>query len=355
MIDDPIELLRNLVHTPTGPDLSIEEKLDRTRFVRDILDEFGFDVETRNGCHIARRGNPPYTTFIGHLDTVFPEGEERRRPFRIEGGIAYGPGVADMKGGVVVMLEALKRLRMDGVDGIDGMAVIMNVDEEMGSFESEKIFDEFSKMTKYCLSFEPAFPDGKLVSARKGVGKLRILCHGRKGHAARLGEGANAIVELSEKIVRLWNLNTKFEHLTLNPTLMRGGIKSNVTPDSAEVSFDMRYYDEREIESLKDEIELILKNPFVAGTRLEYFIEPFRKPMKRCEELVKIVEDLGYSTGMSPGAGDSAFFDRALDGLGLPGGFFHSEKEYAIISKLEEKVRLAVEIVNRIGRSNKGR
>ena len=339
---DPIALLERLVRTPTGPDLSIFEKLKRTEFVRDLLKEIGFEVETRNGCHIARKGKPPYITLIGHLDTVFPEGEERKRPFRIENGKAYGPGVADMKGGIVVMIEALKRI------DIHGIAVIMNVDEELGSNESEKVLKEFASMTKYCLSFEPAFPDGKLISSRKGVGALRIIVHGRKGHSARLNEGANAVVELADKIVKLWKLNPKFEYLSLNPTIVRGGIKSNVTPDEAEVYFDVRYYDEKEIELLERELSGILNVEIVKGTGMEYSLDVFRKPMKRCDEMVSLVGDMGYSTGMSPGGGDSAFFEKALDGLGLPGGFFHSEKEYALVSKLEDKMKLAVSLIEKL-------
>ena len=342
MFDNPIDFLRNLVQIPTGPDVPIDEKLNRTAFIRDFLKELGFEVETRNGCHVAVRGKPPYITLIGHLDTVFPEGEEKRRPFKIEGNVAYGPGVADMKGGITIMVETLKRLE------IDGIAVIMNVDEEIGSFESEKVFEEFSKITKYCLSFEPAFPDGKLISSRKGVGILKVIAHGRKGHAARLNEGANAIVELSDKIVKMWNLNSDFEFLTVNPTIIKGGVKSNVTPDFAEVSFNLRYYDENELEILKEKIDEVFKESMIDGTSMEYSLEGFRKPMKRCEDLIKLVEEMGYQTEMSPGAGDAAFFERTLDGLGLPGGYFHSEREYAIISNLEDKVKLAVNLIKKI-------
>lgn len=337
-----MDILEKLVNTATGPDVSTEEKLKRTAFLLDILVDFGFKVRSGNGCHVAVRGNPPYITLIGHLDTVFPEGEEKKRPFSIVGDKAYGPGVADMKGGIAVMFQALKDIDRDNI------AIILNVDEEIGSPESEIVFSEFAKKTSYCLSFEPAFPDGKLVASRKGVGALLIKTHGKKGHAARIQEGANAVVELSNKIHKIWELNRNFVDLTVNPTIIKGGIKSNVTPDYAECYCNVRYYAMNEVEKFEKEIARISKETVINGCTTEFEYKQYRKPMKECPELVEIVRKEGFKVTRSSGSGDAAFFNRAIDGLGLPGGNLHSKEEYAIISEFDKKVKLAKKLITSI-------
>jgi len=330
-----LKLWEDLVNAPTGPDVGLDEKLNNTAFVAELLESYGFKVQRHPAAYVAVRGNPPYITLIGHLDTVFKRGEEERRPFRVEGDRAYGPGVLDMKGGIVVLLAAL-----EGSD-MDGMCVILNVDEELGSTSSRPTIDEYAAKTSYCLSFEPGFPDGSIIGARKGAAFGKIVVHGEKGHGSRLYEGANAIVEAAHKVTALWAMNPTFKYLTFNPTIIEGGVKTNVTPDRVEVTIDVRFYDELELQKLFETLNSITSVSYIPGTRTEYELVVNRNPMRECEKLIALARSRGFKPILSPGGGDVSFFEKGLDGLGMDGGNLHSEGEYAIVSSFEKKVDLA--------------
>ncbi|AIY86375.1 MULTISPECIES: M20 family metallopeptidase [unclassified Thermotoga] len=349
-----IEIYEKLVNIDTGPDLPFEEKLRRTSFLTEILEDLGFRVEKRGAAYVAFRGKPPYVTLIGHLDTVFPEGESKRRPFTIEGNIAKGPGVCDMKGGVVILLESLKRfLQQNDTD----LCVVLNVDEELGSPLSGEVFKEVSGMSSHCLSFEPGRENGEFISSRKGIISLWLFARGKKGHASRLDEGANAIVELAFKAVELFSLNGRFPNLTLNPTIVKGGAESNVTPDKAEVYFDVRYYDDKEYEFLEETLKRL--SAVHPEANVSYTLKLRRLPMKEDPDFVNIVKMSAEEIGMTvsfvraTGGGDVAFFSQngvpSIDGLGIPGGKMHSEDEYARLDQFEDRVNLVVHLLRKLG------
>ena len=348
------ELYEKLVNTDTGRDVDKEEKVEKTRFVAGILKDLGFKVEEKDGAFMGIMGNPPYTTLIGHLDTVFPRGEPERRPFRIEGDKALGPGVADMKGGIVVLIEALKKFLEEKGQG--NLCVVLNLDEELGSPWSRKVFEEVRKDTKYCLSFEPGRENGSFVSSRRGIASLLIEVAGKKAHASRLDLGANAILELSLEIPEIYKLNEEFEDLSLNPTLINGGEKSNITPDKAKVFFDVRFDSMDSLNALKERIDSL--NTKVKGTSKNFVLEVRRPPMKESSELVELVRKVAKDLNMeisftgTPGGGDAAFFSEAgvpsLDGFGIPGGNFHSEEEYALLNEFENRIKLTVEVLKKL-------
>ncbi|HCZ07275.1 MAG: glutamate carboxypeptidase [Thermotogota bacterium] len=330
-----LEMWERLVNTPTGPDIDLKEKIESTYFIAEVLKDYGFDVQHRSATHVAVRGTPPYITLIGHLDTVFKRGEEKKRPFRVEGDRAYGPGVLDMKGGIIVLLAALESLN------VDNLCVILNVDEELGSTSSRPVIDEYAAKTSYCLSFEPGFPDGSIIGARKGAAFGKLVVHGKKGHGSRLYEGANAIVEAAHKVTALWAMNPTFKYLTFNPSIISGGVKTNVTPDYVEVTMDVRFYDDLELKKFFETLDSISSLSYIPGTRTEYELNVNRGPMKECEELTTLARSRGFNPILSPGGGDISFFEKGLDGLGVDGGNLHSEDEYAIVSSFDKKVELA--------------
>lgn len=125
-----LKLYEKLVNTDTGFDIDLSTKLKRTSFIAEILQKMGFEVHQEEAAHVALIGREPYLTLIGHLDTVFKEGESQRRPFQIKENLVYGPGAADMKGGIVTLLATCELARKAG---IDNLCVILNVDEELGS------------------------------------------------------------------------------------------------------------------------------------------------------------------------------------------------------------------------------
>ncbi len=189
---DWMGLYEKLVNTDTGFDLSIEEKLDSTEFLREILEDLGFEVRRGRASHIAKMGDPPYVTLIGHLDTVFPRGEPERRPFRVEGDIVKGPGVADMKGGAVILLKAIEDYLRIGKKL--SLAVVLNVDEEIGSPEGRLDHYEMAENSRFVLSFETGRKDGDVVIGRKGIASLKLKVIGRSGHASMPQSGINALL-----------------------------------------------------------------------------------------------------------------------------------------------------------------
>ncbi|PLV58723.1 M20 family metallopeptidase [Thermotoga sp. KOL6] len=349
-----MKIYERLVNTDTGPDISIDEKLNRTFFLAEILEELGFKVEREDAAYVAFHGHPPYITLIGHLDTVFPEGESKKRPFKVEGNIAKGPGVCDMKGGIVVLLESIKRF-LEGDDA--NLCIVLNVDEEIGSPFSQSTFEKIAEKTSYCLSFEPGRENGEFVSSRKGILALSVFVHGKKGHASRLDEGVNAIIELSYKIMEIFSLNGRFENLTLNPTIVKGGLESNVTPDLAEVYFDVRFYEDKEYDFLNKMLDNL--STIHPDSTFSYRMKIRRLPMKESRILVELVRSVAKEMKMEPkfvratGGGDVAFFSQkdvpSMDGLGIPGGRMHSEEEYARLDQFEKRVELVVQLLKRLG------
>lgn len=259
-----------------------------------------------------------------------------------------------MKGGVVILLESLKRfLQQNDTD----LCVVLNVDEELGSPLSGELFKEVAGMSSHCLSFEPGRENGELISSRKGIISLWLFARGKKGHASRLDEGANAIVELAFKVMELTSLNGRFPNLTLNPTIVKGGAESNVTPDKAEVYFDVRYYDDKEYEFLEETLKRL--SAVHPEANVSYSLKLRRLPMKEDPDFVNIVKMSAEEIGMTvsfvraTGGGDVAFFSQngvpSIDGLGIPGGKMHSEDEYARLDQFEDRVNLVVHLLRKLG------
>ncbi len=347
-----LELYEKLVNTDTGYDVDYQTKLARTTFVADELKKLGFSIHQEEAAHVALLGKPPYITLIGHLDTVFKEGESAKRPFTVKDGLAYGPGVADMKGGIITLLKVAEEAVKDG---FDNLCVIMNVDEELGSKASRSTFCKYAKESICCLSFEPGGENQELVLTRKGIVPTNLVVKGVKGHASRLEEGANAVVEAARKINEIYSLNGKFGSVTLNPTIINGGEKSNITPDLCRVYFDLRYLDKNDLEKCKDALGKICSQTTVPGTSCQIEMQESRPSMTlhpRMKEAVEnVLRELNLNVGFehSNGGADSAFFSQldvpTLDGLGICGGRVHSEQEYAILGSFEARVKIALSLV----------
>ncbi len=347
-----LEIYERLVNTDTGYDIDYRTKLDRTRFLADKLRKLGFSVQEEQAAHVAFLGKPPYITLIGHLDTVFKEGESARRPFTIKDNLAYGPGVADMKGGIVTLLKVVEK----ALDyGMNNLCVILNVDEELGSKDSRKTFYKYAKESKCCLSFEPGGENQELILTRKGIISTSLFVKGVKGHASELEEGANAIVEASRKINEIYSLNGKFGTVTLNPTIINGGEKSNITPDFCKVYFDVRYLEKHEYENCRKTLEKICSSTTIPGTTCQLELDERRPSMtlhpKMKEAVDRVLLDLGLQLGFehSNGGADSAFFSElgvpTLDGLGICGGRVHSEEEFAVLDSFEPRVEVAFSLM----------
>ncbi|MEW6522834.1 MAG: M20 family metallopeptidase [Bacillota bacterium] len=305
-------------------------------------------------AHLGRGEGKPVLVLC-HMDTVFAPGGVG--PFRIEGPHARGPGVLDMKCGIVQLLYALEAARDLGLD-TGPLRVIINSDEEIGSPTSRAAIEEHARQSRHVLVLEPGIgPDGKLKVARKGVGMFSISVQGRAAHAgADPGAGASAVVELAHQILALHRLNDASTGTTVNVAPIYGGTRSNVVPEQAGASIDVRV-------TTWDGAEKILRAlqglaPVTPGTTVEVRGGLNRPPMECSPAMAELArraqgfaQELGFclETGMTGGASDGNFTAAlgvpTLDGLGGAGGAAHSGDEYAVIAAFAPRTALLTRVL----------
>ncbi len=313
------------------------------------LKAIGFDVQVlyqeNLGPHVVARkkGNGGKKIFlVGHMDTVFEEGTAKKRPFRIEGSRAYGPGVADMKAGLITMVYALESLEKESWDQFGEICVIANSDEEIGSPTSEELIEKEGKEADMAFVLEPGRADGSIVSARKGVGSFDMVISGKAAHAGVEPEkGASAIEELAHKILALHDLTDLQTGTTVNVGVIKGGTRSNVVAESAYAKVDLRVPTKQEEGRMQKAIENIAQKAHVSGTNTRVIGGLSRPPMTKEEntkELVETVMDAARQAGFdvkdtTTGGGSDGNFIAALgtpvaDAMGPVGGLGHSDQEY---------------------------
>lgn len=314
---------------------------------------------------IKRPGNVPgKIVMIGHMDTVFPVGTAEKRPFRVEGSKAYGPGVADMKGGILSLFFVVKALdKFDGGDVMD-IEIVINSDEEISSVFSRKIIEESAKNASYALVFEPGRPSGAVVTSRKGIGKYFFEVKGKAAHAGSYHkDGANAIVELAHKTIELAGLTDYERGLTVNSGLFKGGISRNTVPDHAEMALDVRFQAVDDGEELDKKIREIAQREFVEGTVTSLDGGIARPPMERTEGNVKLynmVREIGkeigeqigevYAGGGSDGNFTSALGIPTIDGLGPTGAGFHTDNEYLNLDSVIPRMLVAYGLIRKLSK-----
>ena len=325
------------------------------------LREIGMEVQIiyqdNLGCNlIARRQGrgQKKLLLVGHLDTVFDEGTVHERPFEIRGDRAYGPGVADMKGGLISTLFALAALWDSGWDRFAEVTVIMNGDEEIGSHTSEEIFVKEGKRADAAFVMEPGRADGSVVSARKGVGGYEVIISGKAAHAGVEPEkGASAIEELAHKILDIHRLTDYSKGTTLNVGVIKGGTRGNVVAESAYAKVDLRVKTKEEGERIQAAVNAIGADAIVGGTETKILGGLSRPPMVKddgVEMLCGIVQEAAALAGFdvtdtATGGGSDGNFVAALgtpvvDGMGPVGGLVHSDQEYMELKTLTERCKM---------------
>jgi glutamate carboxypeptidase len=298
----------------------------------------------------GRRKRRP-VLMLGHTDTVWALGTLASMPFRVRGERAYGPGILDMKSGIVCGLEAIRALHALGIYPGGPVRFLLNSDEEVGSHAFLTLIRREGWRARACLVLEPAAQGGALKTARKGVGVFTISAHGRSAHAGiNPGAGVNAITELARQLLRIEGFGRAREGLTLNVGLIEGGTRSNVVPERASASIDVRIprvadgaFIERRIRGLR---------PTQRGARIEITGGINRPPMERriSRALFRHARDLGLKLGMqleeaSTGGGSDGSIAAALgtptlDGLGGVGDGAHARDEHVIIDELPRRAAL---------------
>lgn len=288
---------------------------------------------------------------IGHLDTVWPKGTLTRMPFRIRGGRAYGPGILDMKSGVVLGLAAIRALQTTGYEPASPVRFFLNPEEETGSEVFRSELEREAKRARAVLVLEPAAEGGALKTARKGVGEFRLTVQGRSAHAGiEPGAGINAIAELARQILQLEKLAAPRRGLTLNAGVIEGGTRPNVVPEFASVMVDVRIFRRDDQERIERKIRAL--KSVHPGARLNIEGGFNRPPLERAmtaalfAKAQAAAKNLGFeikeaaSGGGSDGNFSAALGIPTLDGLGGVGKGPHAAHEHVTIRELPRRSAL---------------
>lgn len=312
---------------------------------------------------------PVQVLLVGHMDTVYGPDHPFQTPRFLEGDILNGPGVADLKGGLVVMLKALEAFERSPWAERLGWQVVLNPDEEIGSIASDPLLKAAAQGKQLGLIYEPALADGSLAGARKGSGNFSVVVTGRAAHAGRNPEeGRNAIVAASELAVAIHALNGQREGVTFNVARLDGGGALNVVPDNAVLRFNIRTREAADegwalaaIDRLLDALRA--RHGFTAARHGHFTRAP--KPLspenQRAFDLVQQCGAmLGLTIGIKPSGGccdGNNLWRHGLpnvDTLGVRGAHIHSADEICYLDSLPERAKLSALLLMRLARGEGG-
>jgi glutamate carboxypeptidase len=306
----------------------------------------------------GRATQPKPVMLLGHLDTVWPEGTLVSRPIRVDGDRLYGPGSFDMKAGIVIALSALRALAARGP--LPPVTVFLTPLEEVDCGPYRALMESEMGASAAVLDFEPAWPGGAVKTARKGSGSFLIRARGRAAHAgADFERGANAISELSRRVLDASAVTDLERGITVNVGVIRGGIRPNVVPDYAEAEVDFR------VPTLEDalRVESSIRALRSSDDRVSLEIEGglHYPPMERSPHVVAVyeiaravAEEMGLALPeVSTGGASEASFAAALgvptlDGLGADGDGAHAEHEHVLLPSIPERTALTAGVIQRL-------
>lgn len=299
---------------------------------------------------------------MAHMDTVFEPGEPQRRPFKVDGQIARGPGVCDDKAGLLTGLYAVAVLKELGYRDYDEIIVHCSPDEEIGSPASRQVIESLAAGADAAICLECARANGDLVSARKGIADLQIQIQGRAAHAGIEPEkGINAALEAAHLIIALQDLNGRWPTVTCNVGLLRGGSRPNIVCDLVDLEVDLRCANTAGFEAAYAEIERLCQQPVVPGSKVQLHRSAEHVPWERdsgTADLVCKARRVGESVGVivheaaTGGAADAnttaAMGIPTIDGLGPVGGDDHAPTEWLDLSTIPSRVALLAGLLTEI-------
>jgi len=348
-------LLKTLVETESPS--HNKAAVDRVgAIVADEAHKLGAQVEiisnNETGDHVLAKwgSGKDGILLLCHMDTVFSLGTLSKMPYREADGKIFGPGVLDMKAGIVISLAAIAEAQKQGLN--HSVTLLCTSDEETGSHTSSELIERLAKESGLVLVLESALVDGSLKTWRKGTGEFFVKAKGRAAHAGGDHEkGRNAIEEMAHQIIAIQKLTDYSKQTTLNVGVIHGGTVSNVVPEEANIKVDVRVMQSGEWERI--ESEMMKLKPVLDGTSLEIKGDmnrppmPFDETMKVTFEKAKsIASGIGMElkAGGSGGGSDANFVAPlgipVLDGMGAVGEGYHSEREYIFADSLDERVKL---------------
>jgi len=329
------------------------------------VDATGNFQTAQRGDHLhlrVRPDAPVQLLLTGHMDTVFAPDHPFQSLKWLEDGVLNGPGTADMKGGIAVILAALKALETSPFAPRVGYDVMINSDEETGSHASAALIAELAKGKTAALTYEPALPDGTLAGARPGSGNFSIVVHGLSAHAGRNPQdGRNALLAAADLALRLNAL--KSQDLKVNPARIDGGGPNNVVPDQAILRVNLRPSTPEAMAAaeaaLRGTIANIQRDHDVQCHLYGNFNRPPKPLDPAATRLFELVRDCGAALGLPPiswnatggvcdGNNIAACGVPVVDTMGPRGGAIHSSDEFLIVDSLAERARLSALTMMRI-------
>jgi glutamate carboxypeptidase len=313
---------------------------------------------------VRMRPNAPLKVFFcGHVDTVYGADHPFQTAQPIDADVLRGPGVADLKGGLLVMWLAIAALERSAWKERIGWEVLLNPDEEVGSPGSAPLLAEAAERNHFGLVYEPAFPDGNLASARKGSGNFDVIVRGRAAHAGRdFAAGRNAIAACAGFIGELNALNGQRAELTINPGYIRGGGAVNVVPELCVFRFNVRTTQLADEGWMLEQLQrLLVSSNAREGFKLELrggFTRPPKPVGASMQRLMDLAGDCGKRLNLSlqfkptggccDGNNLAAHGLPNLDNLGVVGGEIHSDREFMRYSSLAERAKLSALLLLRL-------
>ena len=354
-----VDAIREIVEIES-PSYDVTRSLEVVRWVESAAAAVPLDLEIEKipaenyGEHLLIRAFPgegKQAMLLGHTDTVHPVGTKAQNPTRIDEGRFYGCGIFDMKANIVLMLEVLRFFAASGLKPARPVTILLSCDEEVGSFTGRPFVEAEALRSEFCLVCEPSAA-GRVKTGRKGTGTFTIKAHGRPAHAGLEPEkGASAILELARQIDRLSTLNDPESGTTANVCTIKGGTTTNVIPEHAECTLDVRFTSIKEANRIEHEVGKITS--FDDRVSLAVLGGINRHPLERTAGVVELYErarDLtagfGYELGETQvGGGSDGNFVGALgvpvlDGLGIAGDGAHTLYEHILIDDIANRATL---------------
>jgi glutamate carboxypeptidase len=296
---------------------------------------------------------------LAHMDTVFKEDTTKRTPFRIEDKRAYGPGVLDDKGGIVLGLMAIRLLKELKFDDYGSVTLLATTDEEMRSLGSRDLIRELAKGHDYAFVLEFGSPDDKVTTWRKGIGYLMVEVTGKAAHAgADADKGCNAALELAHQMLQLSNLSNKEKETSVNFTLVQSGERNNIIPEKARAQADVRVLYPEEFDRLERDISQIADNKLLHCSRVEATVERGRPPFPSNRDTTALIvkaqsiyREIGLELGTEGSGGGTdgnytaSVGTATLDALGPVGGGAHTLNEYIELERIAPRIYLLARLI----------
>jgi glutamate carboxypeptidase len=346
LLADAVSVLPGAVEVvPLAPSLRVRSDGETSTL------EHGASIRVR-----VRPQAPVQIALTGHYDTVFPAAHPFQKPWREDATTLRGPGVADMKGGINVMLAALQAFERLPAEKRVGYEVLLSPDEEIGSMGSAPLLAELGARAHLGMTYEPALPDGGLVDSRKGSANYHLALHGRAAHVGRaFADGRNAVLAAADAAMALDALNGKRDGVTFNVGAIDGGGAVNVVPERAVLRFNVRVPDADSAQWVEAEVKRITEATNAREGISAHLHGGFTRPPKplnaqqrtmaswthRAGEALGLDLKFQATGGVCEGNNLAAAGCPNIDTLGPCGGNLHSDQEFALIPSFAERAKLS--------------